>query len=72
MSARRTSPMGMMPSFSPSRGSEKREKASRISASSSAVRLFSLASLEGRAPVGLEVEAAADDAPGAGGRRLGG
>jgi hypothetical protein len=72
ISARRTSPMGMTPSFSPSMGSAKREKASRISDSSCAVRLCSLASLEGRAPVDLEEEAAAEDAPAAGGRRRGG
>src|SRR6478735_8124671 len=46
--ARRTSPMGMTPSLSPSMGSEKSPKASLISASSCAVMLFSLASLDGR------------------------
>jgi hypothetical protein len=73
INARRTSEMGMTSSFSFSeslRGSAKRVKASRISDSSCAVRLFSLASLEGRATAGLEVEAA--DALGAGGRRRGG
>lgn len=45
--ARRTSPIGMTPSFSPSMGSEKSANASLISASSSAVMSFSLASLDG-------------------------
>ena len=72
MRARRTSPMGMTPSFSPWRGSAKREKASRISDSSWAVMLFSLASLEGRAVAGGLDEADAADAPCAGGRRRGG
>ena len=72
MRARRTSAMGMTPSFSPWRGSAKREKASRISDSSCAVMLFSLASLEGRAVAGSLEAVAAADAPGAGGRRRGG
>lgn len=69
MSARRTSSMGITPSFSPSMGSANSEKASRISASSSAVMLCSLASFEGRAPVGL---AAAEEALAAAARRRGG
>ena len=44
--ALRTSSMGMTPSFSPSMGSEKSEKASLISASSCAVMSCSLASLD--------------------------
>lgn len=44
--ALRTSSIGMTPSFSPSMGSEKRANASLISASSSAVMSFSLASLD--------------------------
>ncbi len=75
ISARRTSPMGMTSSslsLSSSRGSEKREKASRISASSCAVMPCSLASLEGRAPPALVGFAAEDDAPADGGRRRGG
>lgn len=50
---RRTSEVGITPSFSPLRGSEKRLKASRISFSSAAVMLCSLASLDRR---GLGVE----------------
>lgn len=46
--ARLTSLVGMTPSFSPSMGSEKRAKASLISASSCAVMSCSLASLDGR------------------------
>jgi len=69
MSARRTSPMGMTPSFSPSMGSANREKASRISASSSAVMSFSFASFERRA---LDLDVGLEAAPAAGGRRLGG
>lgn len=55
-------------------GSANKEKASRISASSSAVMPFSLASFERRVPdlgAGLEA-AAAEDAPAAGLRRRGG
>ena len=51
--ALRTSPMGMTPSFSPSMASEKRLKASLISASSRAVMLCSLASRDWRSPGGL-------------------
>lgn len=46
--ALRTSPMGMTPSFSPSMGSENSANASLISASSRAVMLCSLASLDWR------------------------
>lgn len=48
--ALRTSSMGMTPSFSPSMGSAKSEKASLISASSCAVMSCSLASLDCLAP----------------------
>lgn len=46
--AERTSPVGITPCLSPSMGSENRLKASRISLSSCAVTLCSLASLESR------------------------
>lgn len=60
--ARRTSSIGMKPSFSPSMGSENRLKASLISASSSAVMLFSLASLDCRfLGAGLDAPALAPD-----------
>lgn len=74
MRARRTSPMGMIPSFSPAMGSENSEKASRISDSSSAVILCSFASLDGRTPVldGAPAAAAAAVEDDAGGRRRGG
>lgn len=63
--ARRTSPMGITPSFSPSIGSEKSPKASLMSASSCAVMLCSFASLDWRGCFVL--------GPGAvGGRRFGG
>ena len=66
--ARRTSLMGMTPSFSPCIASQNRLKASLISASSSPVMLFSLASLDWRA-----FGAADDDsAAAAGARRLAG
>ena len=56
--ARRTSPIGITPSFSPSMGSENSPKASLISASSSAEMLFSLASLDSRGLGALESLAA--------------
>lgn len=65
--ARRTSGMGMTPSFSPAMGSEKRLKASRMSVSSWAVMPCSLASLEGRAAREGPASVVA-----AAGRRLGG
>lgn len=65
--ARRTSGMGMTPSFSPAIGSEKRLKASRMSVSSWAVMPCSLASLEGRA-----VREGPASVVAAAGRRLGG
>jgi len=68
--ARRTSPMGMMPSFSPSMGSENRPNASLISASSCAVRPCSLASLDGRVLVVPDDDALSAVAAGA--RRLAG
>jgi len=66
--ARRTSPMGMTPSFSPSMGSEKRPKASLMSASSWAVMLCSFASLDWRGCFAPE----APEAAAVGGRRFGG
>lgn len=57
--ARRTSPMGITPSFSPSMGSLKSANASLISASSRAVMLCSLASLDWRG-LGVAEAAAAD------------
>jgi hypothetical protein len=66
--ARRTSAIGMTPSFSPSMGSEKRLNASRMSASSCAEMLFSLASLDCRALGALLLVAVVS----AGGRRRGG
>ena len=56
--ARRTSPIGMTPSRSPSMGSQKRPKASLMSASSWAVMPFSLASFDWRGPVAREDDAA--------------
>lgn len=67
--ARRTSPMGITPSFSPSMGSEKSPKASLMSASSCAVMLCSLASLDWR---GCCCFAPAEPVAAVGGRRLGG
>jgi len=67
--ARRTSAVGMTPSFSPSMGSEKRLKASRMSASSCAEMLFSLASLDCRALGALLLAVVVVSA---GGRRRGG
>lgn len=67
--ARRTSPIGMAPSFSPSIGSEKRLNASRISDSSCALRLCSFASFDGRAD---EDAPPPPPPPPAAGRRRGG
>lgn len=64
--ARRTSPIGMTPSFSPFIGSENSPKASLISASSCAVMLCSLASFDCRGPFAL------GSAAGAAGRRFAG
>lgn len=61
----RQSLMGMTPSFSPSNGMLKREKASLISVSCAAVMLCSFASLDGRATFAAGGAAA-------GGLRLGG
>lgn len=63
--ALRQSPMGMTPSFSPSSGNLKREKASLISVSWAAVMPCSFASLDGRATFAAGGAAA-------GGLRLGG
>lgn len=59
--ARRTSSIGMTPSFSPSIGSENKVNASLISASSCAVMSCSLASLDCLALVGGPDPAAAPD-----------
>lgn len=56
--------MGITPSFSPLRGSEKREKDSRISDSWEGVMLCSLASLEARG-LGVEVVVVEVDVEGA-------